>query len=210
MDDYTTHLEQVLHVLRLNCFYIKLSKCSFGVDTIDYLGHIISAGELWVDPTKLEAMTAWPTPTTVKQLRGFLGLTGYYRRFVKDYSLIASPLTDLLKKEGFSWSTTAEASFSTLKKAMTEAPVLHLLDFDLPFTIEADASEFGIASAHISAAYGFLYFKHMLYISRDSSVRLDILRELHDAKMAGHPGEKRTFARVAASFYWPGMRSDIH
>ena len=101
MVEHATHLEQVLGILQLNSFYIKGSKCAFGVGTIDYLGHIISVGELRADQAKIEAMTAWPTPTTVKQLRGFLGLTGYYRRFVKHYSLIAAPLTDLLRKEGF-------------------------------------------------------------------------------------------------------------
>ena len=360
MEDHTTHLEHVLKILSENSFFIKLSKCSFGVDTIDYLGHIISAGELRADPAKIEAMTSWPTPTTVKQLRGFLGLTGYYRRFVQNYSIIAAPLTDLLKKEAFTWTPAADESFSALKEAMTAAPVLHLPDFDAPFTIETDASDSGIgavllqmghplaffskklgpkrrvastyhkelyaiveavqkwrqyllgrefiirsdqrslkdllsqivqtpdqqfyirklmgfkfrieyksgasnrvadalsrrdhdlvsgdsklltlfarpfpailetikaensklndllqlhhavaegsAPPHISAVDGVLFFKRRMYLSRDSSVRWDILGESHDAKSAGHPGEKRTFARVAAAFYWPGMRADV-
>ncbi|XP_042012393.1 uncharacterized protein LOC121760857 [Salvia splendens] len=99
-----THLEQVLSTLAANIFFVKLSKCIFCSSTVDYLGHLITDGRLKADPAKIEAMVAWQTPTTVKQLCGFLGLTGYYRRFVAHYAIIAAPLTDLLKKDSFVWS----------------------------------------------------------------------------------------------------------
>lgn len=162
IDDHASHLEQILHILRDNCFYVKSSKCSFGVDTIDYLGHIISSGELRADPAKIEAMTAWPVPSTVKQLRGFLGLTGYYRRFIHHYSIIAAPLTDLLKKEAFSWTSAAEESFAALKLAMTEAPVLHLPDFTVPFTIETDACDFGIGAVLLQHGHPLAFFSKKL------------------------------------------------
>ena len=157
LTDHVSHLQQVLHILHTNCFYVKPSKCLFGVDTIDYLGHIISACELCVDPSKIEAMTAWPTPATVKQWRGFLGLTRYYRRFVKNYSIIAAPLTDLLK-ESFIWSIAADAGFVELKRAMTVAPVLRLPDFDIPFTIETDASDFGIGFVLLQNGHPLAFF----------------------------------------------------
>ena len=81
--------------------YVKLSKCSFGVQEIDYLGYTLSGSKVAMDSTKLVAVKEWPKPQNLKQLRGFLGVTGYYRRFVKGYTSIASPLTDLLKKDSF-------------------------------------------------------------------------------------------------------------
>lgn len=92
------HLELVLLKLEEHELYAKLSKCSFGKIKIEYLGHVVLAQGVEMDPMKIEAIIGWPIPTTVKLLRGFLGLTGYYRRFIKNYSLIAGPLTNLQKK----------------------------------------------------------------------------------------------------------------
>ena len=99
---------------------------------------MISNGDLKADPVKLEEMVSWPIPKNVKQLRGFLGLTGYYRRFIRHYATIAAPLTALLKKDAFSWSSTAMDSFLALKSAMTSAPVLRLPDFFRTFYLETD------------------------------------------------------------------------
>ncbi|KAL0284508.1 UNVERIFIED_CONTAM: Retrovirus-related Pol polyprotein from transposon opus [Sesamum angustifolium] len=93
---YLLHLREVLQVLSHHRFFIKISKCNFGVSSVEYLGHIISPAGLLVDPSKLQAMTDWPTLRSISALRRFLGLTGYYRRFVHQYSSSASPLTDLL------------------------------------------------------------------------------------------------------------------
>ena len=91
-----------------------------------------------MDVDKVQAVRAWPQPQSVRALRGFLGLAGYYRRFIKDYGILAAPLTHLLKKEQFHWSEAAEHSFTALKEALSSAPVLHLPNFSKPFLVEQD------------------------------------------------------------------------
>ena len=145
-DTHVTHLQQVLAKLREHQLYMKLSKCSFAQHQIEYLGHIISQEGVATDPSKTVAMTQWPTPTSVTELRGFLGVTGYYRRFVKHYGLIAKPLTKLLQKNQFVWSSTAQQAFDHLKQAMSSTPVLALPNFQEVFEVETDAFDVGIGA----------------------------------------------------------------
>jgi len=88
-EEHLPHIRQVLALLQLNSVFLKKSKCSFGQTTVGYLGHRVA-----VDPEKIKAITSWPQPVTVKQLKGFLGLAGYYRKFIKNYGAIAKPLID--------------------------------------------------------------------------------------------------------------------
>lgn len=138
------HLRAVFQVLQENQLYIKKSKCAFGVESVAYLGHVVSAEGVAMDDTKVQAVRDWPCPRTVRALRGFLGLAGYYRRFIQSYGEIAAPLTKLLKKEGFLWPLEAQAAFDALKTALTTAPILALPDFNAPFVVECNASGTGI------------------------------------------------------------------
>lgn len=106
---------------------------------MEYLGYIIIGERVATDSSKIEAKTNWPTPTTINALRGFLVLTGYYRRFIKSYGVISIPLTNLLRKNDFHWDSKADQAFQTLKQAMTSATVLALADFNNTFIIETDA-----------------------------------------------------------------------
>nr|GEX53632.1 Ty3/gypsy retrotransposon protein [Tanacetum cinerariifolium] len=123
------------------------SKCIFLAPKVEYLGHVLSAQGLANDPLKIQAMALWPIPKTLKQLRGFLRLTGYYRMFIKNYSIISQPLTKLLKKNEFHWSTKAEVAFNQLKQAMMSSPVLALPNFKKEFVVETDASGSGLPSS---------------------------------------------------------------
>ena len=143
--EHVDHLRIVLTILRTNTLYAKESKCSFGVTQVEYLGHIISGKGVATDPHKVEAVTGWPIPKSVKQVRGFLGLAGYYRRFVRDFGKIAQPLTALLKSSGsFQWTWEAEQAFNKMKNALSTAPVLALPNFTEEFVVETDASGVGI------------------------------------------------------------------
>ncbi|MCI02405.1 RNA-directed DNA polymerase (Reverse transcriptase), partial [Trifolium medium] len=143
---HKNHLEQVFGVLVSNCFAANQNKCKFGCTQIDYLGHIISGQGVAVDPAKVKCINEWPIPKTVKGVRGFLGLTGYYRKFIQNYGKIAKPLTELTKKDNFSWSPEATIAFEQLKQVMTTSPVLVLPNFTLPFEVECDAAGRGLGA----------------------------------------------------------------
>jgi hypothetical protein len=144
LEAHVEHLRAVLSVLRDHQFYVKLSKCAFAQSELEYLGHIISAEGVATDPMKTKAMLDWPVPSNVTELRGVLGLCGYYRKFVRYYGLLSRPLTNLLKKKQFSWSEEAQLTFDKLKSAMASTLVLALADFSRQFIVEIDACDTGL------------------------------------------------------------------
>ncbi|WOG96017.1 hypothetical protein DCAR_0415347 [Daucus carota subsp. sativus] len=157
-EEHIQHLQQVFQLLDANCLRVKLSKCAFGQTQVEYLGYIISNKGVEADHKKIHAMTSWPTPTCIKSLRGFLGLTGYYRRFVRHYGVISKPLTNLLKKGAFQWSNQAQEAFEQLKTAMTSTPVMGIPDFSKPFVVETDACMFGAGAVLMQEGRPLAYF----------------------------------------------------
>jgi hypothetical protein len=144
-EDHEHHLRIVLRRLRAHQLYAKLSKCEFWLEKIAFLGHILTAEGIEVDPSKVEAVSKWKQPTNVSEIRSFLGMAGYYCRFIKGFSSIAKPMTELLKKDNkFVWTPKCEESFQVIKKKLTTAPVLTLPDIHQSFVIFCDASRQGL------------------------------------------------------------------
>lgn len=142
LEAHLQHLSTVLQLLQQDQWKVKLSKCAFAQTSVSYLGHIISGQGVVMDPTKVEVIQQWPTPANTKELRSFLGLAGFYRKFVQHYGIISKPLTELLKKHSlFAWTTDHQTTFDTLKNALIIAPVLALPDFTLPLCIYTDACQ---------------------------------------------------------------------
>ncbi|KAL0543546.1 hypothetical protein IC582_018644 [Cucumis melo] len=143
--EHEKHLRMVLQTLRDNKLYAKFSKCEFWLKQVSFLGHVVSKAGVSVDPAKIEAVTGWTRPSTVSEVRSFLGLAGYYRRFVENFSRIATPLTQLTRKGApFVWSKACEDSFQNLKQKLVTTPVLTVPDGSGSFVIYSDASKKGL------------------------------------------------------------------
>ena len=144
-ESHDTHLRVVLEILRKEQLYAKLSKCEFWLTEVSFLGHIVSKEGIRVDPKKIEVVVEWKPPRNVTEVRSFLGLAGYYRRFVKGFSMIAAPMTRLLQKNvKYEWSEKCQGSFEKLKAFLTEAPVLTQPTCGKEYVIYSDASLNGL------------------------------------------------------------------
>ncbi|GJY61934.1 putative reverse transcriptase domain-containing protein, partial [Tanacetum coccineum] len=169
-EEHEDHLRIVLGTLRQKKLYAKFSKCQFWLGQVAFLGHIVSADGITMDPAKVEAITKWPRPTTITEVRSFLGLTGYYRRFVEGFSCLALPLTKLMRKgEKFVWDEEREKSFEELKKRLVSAPVLTLPSGTGGYQIYSDASKKGL---------GCVLMQHGKVIAYASSRKSGVLANL--------------------------------
>ena len=141
------HIREVLQTLRQHKLCANLEKCTFGMTQVQYLGYIIDETGVHVDPAKIQVIQDWPAPTTITELRSFLGLANFYRRFVLGFSHITWPLSQVTKggaREIFFWLERQQKVFTELKNCLCSAPVLTLLDLQQPFEIEIDASDYAI------------------------------------------------------------------
>ena len=146
--DHEQHVRTVLQVLRDKQLYAKLSKCEFFQNEIGFLGHVINQDGIKMEPSKVDAVFKWPQPKNIHEIRSFLGLAGYYRRFVRDFSKIASPLSTLLHKNTpWQWTSAQEQAFNQLKMAVTTAPVLIIPNPTVAYALVTDASGFAIGAA---------------------------------------------------------------
>ncbi|KAK1666836.1 hypothetical protein QYE76_054995, partial [Lolium multiflorum] len=144
-EEHEQHLEAVLETLREHKLYAKFSQCEFWLKEVGFLGHILSAGGIAVDPAKIKTVAEWKAPTTQTEVHTFLGLAGYYRRFVEGFSSIARPMTQLLKKDKkFEWTDKCEESFQQLKLRLTSATILIMPNITKPFDVYFDASKIGL------------------------------------------------------------------
>ena len=174
--DHIHHVRAVLDRLRTYGLYVKLSKCAFHVDTVHFLGYIITPQGLKMDPGRIQMVVDWPLPTCVRDVLSFNDFANFYRRFIKDYSKIIAPLTDLTRggtpqKKRFQLPKEAVEAFEKLKEAFTQAPILRHFDWDLPIRVETDASMVAIAGV-ISQLHGDRWYPIAYSIGQENSKAL--------------------------------------
>jgi len=146
-EEHLAHLEDILSRFRQADTLLKPTKCRFAVEEVEYLGHLVSSEGVRPDPKKVDKLRKYPSPTTVTEVRAFLGLAGYYRRFVRNFSLVAAPLFDLLKeKAAWRWTEVEESSMRKLIDAICHDAILPHPRFDLPFVVDSDASDVGLGA----------------------------------------------------------------
>ncbi|GKD72874.1 retrotransposon protein, putative, unclassified, partial [Tanacetum coccineum] len=184
LEDHVKHLEVVLQALRQNTLYAKQSKCVFRTKQVEYLGHVITKEGVAIDGSKIEAMKNWPRPTILKQLRGFLGLTRYYRRLIKDNAVISHHLTQLLKKNGFR----NDLELQQLITALEANPQSH---------------------KHYTWSNGQLSRKGKLVVGNNETLRQQLLQYFHLDPSGGHSGVQATMKRVTGLCYWKKLRQQV-
>ncbi|RYP53614.1 hypothetical protein DL770_010985 [Monosporascus sp. CRB-9-2] len=146
-EEHTKHVHKVLQALQNANLLVNAEKSTFHVQEVEYLGHVITPGYIKMDPKKLAAVKEWAQPTNVKEIQAFLGFANYYRRFIRNFSRIAMPLTELTRKEKqFEWTSKEQEAFQQIKKALTSEPVLIMYDPKRPIKLETDASDYALGA----------------------------------------------------------------
>jgi hypothetical protein len=188
-EEHDKHLRLVLQKLKENQLYAKLNKCEFWLEEVSFLGHIISEGGISVDPSKVKDVLSWRTPQNVFDIRSFLGLAGYYRRFIEGFSKISKPMMELLAKgKTFEWMPRCEASFQELKKRPTTALVLTMPDMEKPFLIYCDASDQGLGCELMQYDHVVVYVSRQLrkHEEKYSIHDLELAAVVHALKIWRH------------------------
>ncbi|GJZ56112.1 putative reverse transcriptase domain-containing protein [Tanacetum coccineum] len=168
-EDHEVHLELLLELVRKEKLYAKFSKCEFWLQEVQFLGHVVNQNGIHMDPSKIEVVKNWKAPTTPSEVRSFLGLAGYYRGFIANFSKIAKPLTSLIQKnQKYVWGVEQEEAFQTLKNNLCDAPILTLPDGVEDFIVYCDASNQGLelydtAIRRGAVVFGLKTWRYYLY-----------------------------------------------
>jgi hypothetical protein len=172
-EEHYAHLPKVFQRLREKELFAKLAKCEFLCSELKYLGHIIGKDGLKVDPQKVEVVKNWPTPQKVTDVRRFLGLANYFRKFIQGFSSLAAPLTKLSSsKSAWTWGKEQDEALAALMDALIQAPILSLLDLRKPFHVICDASDFGVGAVLLQKV------ESLLITVRSSTVQKGIILQL--------------------------------
>ncbi|GJY73104.1 putative nucleotidyltransferase, ribonuclease H [Tanacetum coccineum] len=174
-DEHEVHLRLVLELLKKEELYAKFSKCEFWLQEVQFLGHVVNQNGIHMDPSKIEAVKNWKAPTTPSEIRSFLGLAGYYRRFIANFSKIAKPLTSLTQKnKKYEWGVEQEEAFQTLKDNLCNAPILSLPDGVEDFVVYCDASNQGLGCVLMQRGKVIAYASRQLKIHEKNYTTHDL------------------------------------
>ncbi|GJZ75284.1 putative reverse transcriptase domain-containing protein [Tanacetum coccineum] len=174
-EEHAEHLKLILELLKKEELYAKFSKCDFWLSRVQFLGHVIDSEGIHVDPAKIESIKDWASPKTPTEIRQFLGLAGYYRRFIKGFSKIAKPMTKLTQKNvKFDWSEKAEAAFQLLKQKLCSAPILSLPEGSENFVVYCDASRKGLGAVLMQREKVIAYASRQLKIHEKNYTTHDL------------------------------------
>nr|GEW86463.1 retrotransposon protein, putative, Ty3-gypsy subclass [Tanacetum cinerariifolium] len=196
-EEHEDHLRIVLEILSQKKLYEKFSKCDFWLGQVAFLGHIVSADGITIDPAKVEAITKWPRLTTVTEVRSFLGLAGYYRRFVEGFSLLALPLTKLMRKrEKFVWNEELEKSFEELKRRLIKEAQ------------KEDGELWSVEEFRVDE-HGVIWYGNRLCVPDVSFLREAVLSEAHSSPFSIHPGSTKIYRDLKQNFWWNGAPFEL-
>ncbi|GJW80848.1 putative reverse transcriptase domain-containing protein [Tanacetum coccineum] len=174
-EEHAEHLNLILELLKNEELYAKFLKCEFWLSKVQFLGHVIDSEGIHVDPTKIESIKDWASPKTPTKIRQFLGLTGYYRRFIEGFSKITKPMTKLTQKNVmFDWSEKAEAAFQLLKQKLCSAPILALPEGSENFVVYCDASRKGLGAVLMQREKVIAYASRQLKIHEKNYTTHDL------------------------------------
>ncbi|GJR24531.1 putative reverse transcriptase domain-containing protein [Tanacetum coccineum] len=218
-EEHVEHLRLVLELLKKEKLYAKFFKCEFWLREVQFLRHVINVNGIYVDPCKIDDVKNWKASRTLTGVRSFLGLAGYYRRFIENFSKIAKSLTILTQKcKTFNWGKEKELAFQTLKDKLCNAPVLALPDGPKDFVVYCDASGIGLGLVLMKRGLdemieqrsdGTLYYLDRIWVPLKGKVRTLIMDEAHKSKYFVHLGADKMYYDLRDRYWWPGMKKDI-